>query len=147
MTVKAIIELLKDQHSPEDLEDLEKNLTLMMVEREPLCRTCPKYQAPTCTAQTIPAHILFLPDCPNHYWPIHLKRQGIAAGANKIVFLQPPDQTPQPKLLGDHLTELLERSGIGRLSALYKQLTGKDCGCKSRREALNKLHAAMKNKT
>ena len=44
-----------------------------------------------------------------------------------------------PKGLGDTIATVTAATGIDKLAELYTRLTGKDCGCKERREALNKL--------
>jgi hypothetical protein len=48
--------------------------------------------------------------------------------------------TPQPSRgLGDTIAKITHATGLDKLSELYTQVTGKDCGCASRQEALNKL--------
>lgn len=41
--------------------------------------------------------------------------------------------------LGDIVADLTHLTGIDQLANLYTQVTGKDCGCEQRREALNRL--------
>lgn len=41
--------------------------------------------------------------------------------------------------LGDTIAKITHATGLDQLSELYTKITGKDCGCKSRQEALNKL--------
>jgi hypothetical protein len=59
------------------------------------------------------------------------ERQGCGGcGANKVV---------ESKGLGDTVAKITHATGLNKLAELYTQITGKDCGCKSRQEALNKL--------
>lgn len=41
--------------------------------------------------------------------------------------------------LGDTIAVITAATGIDEIAAIYTRLTGMDCGCASRREALNKL--------
>jgi len=41
--------------------------------------------------------------------------------------------------LGDTIARLTHATGLDRLAHLYTQVTGKDCGCRGRQEALNRL--------
>ena len=41
--------------------------------------------------------------------------------------------------LGDTIAKITHNTGLDKLSELYTKITGKDCGCTSRQEALNKL--------
>jgi len=41
--------------------------------------------------------------------------------------------------LGDTVAKITHATGLVKLAELYTQITGKDCGCKSRQEFLNKL--------
>ncbi len=41
--------------------------------------------------------------------------------------------------LGDTVQKITHATGLDKLAQLYTQITGKDCGCRSRQEALNKL--------
>lgn len=41
--------------------------------------------------------------------------------------------------LGDTIASLTAATGLDELAALYTSITGRDCGCKDRQEALNKL--------
>ena len=43
------------------------------------------------------------------------------------------------KPLGDSVESLTHFTGLDRLTNLYTQLTGLDCGCKARQEKLNML--------
>jgi hypothetical protein len=43
------------------------------------------------------------------------------------------------KPLGDSVAGLTHFTGLDRLTNLYTQLTGLDCGCKTRQEKLNML--------
>lgn len=43
------------------------------------------------------------------------------------------------KPLGDSVASLTHFTGLDRLTNLYTQLTGLDCGCKARQEKLNML--------
>lgn len=43
------------------------------------------------------------------------------------------------KPLGDSVASLTHFTGLDRLSNLYTQLTGLDCGCKARQDKLNML--------
>lgn len=61
-----------------------------------------------------------------------------------------PDQAIEPGLglrtglqagrpLGDVVADVTHATGLDRLPSAYTLLTGKDCGCDQRREALNRL--------
>lgn len=41
--------------------------------------------------------------------------------------------------LGDTIAKITQTTGLAHLATLYTQLTGKECGCADRQEALNKL--------
>lgn len=41
--------------------------------------------------------------------------------------------------LGDVVADFTHLTGLDHLSRAYTQVTGKDCGCKSRQEALNRI--------
>lgn len=41
--------------------------------------------------------------------------------------------------LGDTIADITHATGLDRLAELYTTITGKDCGCRTRQEALNKL--------
>lgn len=41
--------------------------------------------------------------------------------------------------LGDTLAIITAATGLDEIAAIYTRLTGLDCGCASRKEALNKL--------
>jgi hypothetical protein len=41
--------------------------------------------------------------------------------------------------LGDAVADLTHLTGIDRLAQTYEQITGKDCGCQARQQALNRL--------
>lgn len=41
--------------------------------------------------------------------------------------------------LGDVVADLTHLTGVDHLANLYTRVTGKDCGCEQRREALNQL--------
>jgi hypothetical protein len=45
----------------------------------------------------------------------------------------------QSKGLGDTIHKITQKTGLDKLTHLYTSITGKDCGCASRQEALNKL--------
>ena len=50
------------------------------------------------------------------------------------------------KLLGDKVADLMEKTGVARLTQKAAQAIGKDdCGCKKRQQKLNDLHQAAKN--
>lgn len=53
-----------------------------------------------------------------------------------IAILKQPEES---RGLGDTIAKITEATGLDKLSEIYTQITGKDCGCKSRQEALNKL--------
>ena len=42
------------------------------------------------------------------------------------------------KGLGDVVANFTQATGLDHLARWYTQVTGRDCGCKARREALNK---------
>ena len=39
--------------------------------------------------------------------------------------------------LGDAIADLTHITGVDRLATAYTKITGKDCGCKARQDALN----------
>jgi hypothetical protein len=41
--------------------------------------------------------------------------------------------------LGDTIAKITHATGMDKLAELYTKITGRDCGCTSRQEALNKL--------
>lgn len=41
--------------------------------------------------------------------------------------------------LGDTIAKITATTGLDKIAALYTSITGRDCGCKDRQEALNKL--------
>lgn len=41
--------------------------------------------------------------------------------------------------LGDAVADFTHLTGIDRLAEAYTEITGKDCGCKARQQALNQL--------
>ena len=43
------------------------------------------------------------------------------------------------KPLGDAVADLTQVTGLDKVAQLYTNLTGKDCGCQSRQEKLNRL--------
>lgn len=43
------------------------------------------------------------------------------------------------KALGDAVADLTNLTGIDKLAQAYEQVTGKDCGCKTRQQTLNRL--------
>lgn len=45
----------------------------------------------------------------------------------------------QSRGLGDTVAKITHATGLDKLAELYTHVTGKDCGCQSRQEALNKL--------
>jgi hypothetical protein len=79
----------------------------------------------------------------------YLLMLGIAAGSAKsgipkelllVALYQQKFPTPElSKGLGDTIAKITHATGLDKLAELYTQLTGKDCGCKNRQEALNKL--------
>jgi hypothetical protein len=50
------------------------------------------------------------------------------------------DNTRNPRYLGDVLTALLEKTGVAPVVRAVEKVTGKDCGCKKRQQALNEWH-------
>lgn len=54
---------------------------------------------------------------------------------------KPVEKSPiiQPRGLGDTIANITHATGLDKLATLYTNITGKECGCKSRQEALNKL--------
>lgn len=49
--------------------------------------------------------------------------------------------------LGDTVAYITDATGLSELAAIYTKLTGRDCGCKSRQEALNKLFPYNQERT
>jgi len=45
----------------------------------------------------------------------------------------------QPEGLGDTIAQLAHALGADKVAESWTKATGKDCGCKKRREALNKM--------
>lgn len=43
-------------------------------------------------------------------------------------------------LLGDKVERLMKRAGVARVVQAIEKKTGKDCGCKKRKEKLNNIH-------
>ena len=41
--------------------------------------------------------------------------------------------------LGDTIAKITKNTGLDNLAKIYTQLTGRDCGCSNRQDALNKL--------
>lgn len=69
-----------------------------------------------------------------------------AIAAYQKLLAEPPVEYPQFAIvteqsrgLGDTVAKITHATGLVKLAELYTQITGKDCGCKSRQEALNKL--------
>lgn len=50
-----------------------------------------------------------------------------------------PIESNQSQGLGDTIAKITHATGLDKLAELYTNITGKDCGCHSRQEALNKL--------
>ena len=48
------------------------------------------------------------------------------------------EQTNKSKGLGDTIEKITTVTGIKKVAETISKVTGKDCGCKARREALNK---------
>jgi hypothetical protein len=48
-------------------------------------------------------------------------------------------QNSRSRGLGDTLAKIAHTAGLDKLAELYTEITGMDCGCKNRQEALNKL--------
>lgn len=47
--------------------------------------------------------------------------------------------TGEPRGLGDTVASVIDVTGLGILADFYKKITGKECKCKTRQEALNEL--------
>lgn len=45
--------------------------------------------------------------------------------------------------LGDTVAQFTHATGIDQIASMYTQYTGKDCGCKARQEALNRITPAF----
>lgn len=43
------------------------------------------------------------------------------------------------KPLGDAVADLTHATGLDQVARLYTDITGRDCGCQSRQELLNRL--------
>jgi hypothetical protein len=41
--------------------------------------------------------------------------------------------------LGNTAEDIIHLTGLDRLTTLYSQITGKECGCKQRKDKLNKI--------
>ena len=54
--------------------------------------------------------------------------------------------TEEEKLLGDEVEEFLHKIGADKLAKMYEDLTGKDCGCKKRKEQLNTIHKKFRHR-
>ena len=52
----------------------------------------------------------------------------------------------EEKLLGDQVEEILEKIGADKLAKAYEAITGNDCGCKKRKEALNRMHQRIRHR-
>lgn len=65
----------------------------------------------------------------------------------KVMPVVVPTHTPspaskikqKPKGLGDVIEGVLDAVGLGSVPAIYRRITGKDCGCHGRRDKLNQL--------
>ena len=57
------------------------------------------------------------------------------------------DNTRNPRYLGDVLTALLEKAGVAPVVRAVEKVTGKDCGCKKRQQALNTWHQQYEART
>lgn len=67
--------------------------------------------------------------------PVLATESGPCSGCNNPVLA-----TSGPhRGLGDTVASVIDVTGLGVVAALYKKITGKDCNCKTRQEALNKL--------
>lgn len=67
-----------------------------------------------------------------------IKRTEVTMADGTVVVLQGNERLV-PRGLGDTVAGITEYTGMGKLAQLFKVVTGKDCGCTSRQEALNKL--------
>ena len=50
----------------------------------------------------------------------------------------------EKKLLGDHVSDVIERAGGGHVARAVEKVTGKPCGCAKRRQALNDWHRQVR---
>lgn len=55
------------------------------------------------------------------------------------LMVEPPKPPEISRGLGDTVAKITHATGLDKLSELYTNITGRDCGCASRQEALNKL--------
>lgn len=49
------------------------------------------------------------------------------------------------KALGDTVADLTQVTGLDKMAQLYTDLTGKDCGCQTRQEFLNRMFPGQGN--
>ena len=47
------------------------------------------------------------------------------------------------KLLGDQVEKILKKVNADKAAKVYERVTKRDCGCKKRKEFLNKMHKHM----
>jgi hypothetical protein len=52
--------------------------------------------------------------------------------------MQPQQQQPKSKGLGDTIEKITTATGIKKVVETVAKATGKDCGCSQRRDALNR---------
>lgn len=55
------------------------------------------------------------------------------------------DNARQQLLLGDRLTAALQKTPLPKIVQAIERVTGRDCGCAKRREALNRWDARRRN--
>ena len=49
------------------------------------------------------------------------------------------------RLLGDKVERILHQAGVHKVVNIIEKKTGKDCGCKKRKQFLNKMHKQMQD--
>ena len=58
---------------------------------------------------------------------------------SRVMVLQCQRKGPPSQGLGDTIAKLAEATGVAKVVAKIEAVTGVDCGCHGRREALNRL--------
>jgi len=51
----------------------------------------------------------------------------------------------EKRLLGDNVERILQKAGADNITRVIEKKTGRDCGCKKRKQFLNKLHKQMQD--
>lgn len=56
------------------------------------------------------------------------------------------DDQQQEQLLGDRVEKTLKRVGGDKVADAYQRATKRDCGCKKRKQQLNRLHESYRQR-